>query len=67
LGICWDSGCSEFGGCLFALAFVDLGGFVLGAGNADLQAFDFTKPALPVGHGYARFDVIPDLKWSGPL
>jgi hypothetical protein len=28
--------------------FIDLGEFVVGGGEADVQAFDFTEPALSV-------------------
>jgi hypothetical protein len=44
---------------------VDLGELVVGAGEADLQSFDFAEPALAFGFGDAVVQVGADL-WGGP-
>ncbi len=60
----WESGDSEVGRgcrvCCVAAPF-DLGKFVFGAGEADLQAFDLAEPAFAFGFGYAGFEVVADL------
>jgi hypothetical protein len=40
---------------------VDLGEFVLGAGEADLESFGFAEPAFAVGFGDAGDEVVADL------
>ncbi|GLB92279.1 hypothetical protein Mkiyose1088_42450 [Mycobacterium kiyosense] len=40
---------------------VDLGGLIVGGGEADLQAFDFAEPAFASGLGDAGFEVVADL------
>jgi len=35
--------------------------FFFGAGEADLESFDFPEPALAFGFGYAGFEVVVDL------
>jgi hypothetical protein len=40
---------------------VDLGEFVLGAGEADFEAFDFAGPAFAFGFGDAGGEVVADL------
>ena len=50
-----------------AVAPCDLGEFVFGAGEADLQTFDFAEPALVLGFGDAGFEVVSDLLESGSL
>jgi hypothetical protein len=54
LGEDWHA---EFGGG----APVDLGEFVLGAGKADFEAFDFAGPAFAFGFGDAGGEVVADL------
>lgn len=46
---------------------VDLGEFLLGSGEADLESFDFTEPALAVGFGDAGQQVVTDLEQAGAL
>ena len=50
-----------------AVASVDLCEFVLGAGQADLESFDLTEPALAFGFGDARDQVVADLEQAVPL
>ena len=57
---------SEVGG-RFRGAFVDLGKFVFGGGEADLKAFDFAEPALAFGFGDAGGEVVADLDQPGSL
>ena len=45
----------------------DLDEFVLGAGEANLQSFDFAKPALALRFGDAGFEVVSDLNEPGSL
>jgi hypothetical protein len=40
--------------------FVDLGEFVVGGGEADLEAFDFAEPAFAFGFGDAGGEVVAD-------
>jgi hypothetical protein len=49
------------------VASVDLGEFVGGAGEADVQSFDFAEPAFVLGFGDARDEVVADLGDAGPL
>jgi hypothetical protein len=46
---------------------VDLGEFVFGAGEADLESFGFAEPAFAVGFGDAGGEVVTDLGDAGPL
>jgi hypothetical protein len=46
---------------------VDLGEFVFGSGEADLESFDFAEPAFAAGFGYAGDQVVADLRDAGPL
>ena|SRR5260370_41003479 len=46
---------------------VDLGEFVFGAGEADLESFGFAGPAFAVGFGDAGGEVVADLGDAGPL
>ena len=46
---------------------VDLGELVFGAGEADLEAFDFAEPAFAFGFGDAGDQVVADLGEAGPL
>jgi hypothetical protein len=48
-------------------ASFDLGEFVLGAGEADLQSFDLAEPALAFGFGDAGGEVVADLGESVAL
>src|SRR5262249_18710542 len=48
-------------------ALVDRGEFVFGTGEAALQSFDLTEPALAFGFGDARDQVAADLSDAGPL
>ena len=45
----------------------DLDEFVLSAGEANLQSFDFAKPALALRFGDAGFEVVSDLNEPGSL
>jgi hypothetical protein len=45
----------------------DLGEFVVGAGEADLESFDFAEPAFVFGFGYAGCEAVADLGDAGPL
>ena len=60
----WESGDSEVGcgclGCCIVAPF-DLGEFVFGAGEADLESFDLAEPAFAFGFGYAGFEVVANL------
>src|SRR6266568_3567277 len=68
-----DLGCSVHGGGAAegghsesdqgrgAGAAVDLGEFVFGAGEADLESFGFAGPAFAVGFGDAGGEVVADL------
>ncbi|MFJ2094652.1 hypothetical protein ACIOEW_36155 [Streptomyces sp. NPDC087901] len=40
---------------------VDLGELILGSGQADLESFDLTEPALPLGFGDPVEEVVADL------
>jgi hypothetical protein len=46
---------------------VKLSELVAGSCEADVEAVDFTEPALVVGFGYAVDEVVVDLDQSGPL
>ena len=46
---------------------VDLGEFVLGAGEADLEALDLAEPAFAFGLGDAVVQVGPDFLEAVPL
>jgi hypothetical protein len=46
---------------------VDLGEFLAGCGEADFQSFDLAEPALALGFGDARVQVVVDLDESGAL
>jgi hypothetical protein len=46
---------------------VDLGEFVFGSGEADLESFDFAEPAFALGFGDAGDEVVADLGDAGPL
>jgi hypothetical protein len=48
-------------------AAVDLGEFVLGAGEADFEAFGFAEPGFAFGFGDAGDEVVADLGDAGPL
>lgn len=48
-------------------AAVELGEFLLCAGEADLESFDFTEPAFPLGLGDAGEEVVADVDESCPL
>src|SRR5215470_5018845 len=54
-------------GGLPLLGCIDLGELVIGAGEADLQAFDFAGPALAFGFGDAVVQVGADLLEPGAL
>ncbi len=62
----WDRGDAEVGG-LAAGAAVDLGEFVVGAGEADLESFDFAEPAFVFGLADPGGQVVADLGDAGPL
>jgi hypothetical protein len=47
--------------------FVDLGEFGFGAGETDLEAFDFAEPAFVLGFGDAGGEVVADLDQAGSL
>ena len=57
---------SEVGELVVAAA-VDLGEFVVGAGEADLEPFDLAEPAFAFGLGDAGGEVVADLGDAGPL
>jgi hypothetical protein len=44
-----------------------LGELVAGAGEADLESFDFSEPAFAFGFGDAGGEVVADLGDAGPL
>ena len=44
---------------------VDLGKFVVGSGEADLESFDFAEPAFAFGFGDAGGEVVADLDQTG--
>jgi hypothetical protein len=44
---------------------VDLGELVVGAGEADFEAFGFAEPALTLGLGDASDQVVADLRDAG--
>jgi hypothetical protein len=46
---------------------VDLGEFLLGSGEADLEPFDFTEPALAAGFVDAGQQVVTDLEQARAL
>src|SRR5262249_44717262 len=46
---------------------VDLGEFVVGAGQADLESFDFAEPSFAFGLGDPSDEVVADLHDSLPL
>jgi hypothetical protein len=46
---------------------VDLGELVLGAGEADFEAFDFAGPAFALGFGDAGQQVVTDLEQARAL
>ncbi|PJN31542.1 hypothetical protein CG747_44840 [Streptomyces sp. CB02959] len=46
---------------------VDLGELILGAGEADLESFDLTEPALTLGLGDAGEEVAADLPQPAAL
>jgi len=46
---------------------VDLGEFVFGAGEADLEAFGFAEPAFAFGFGDPGGQVVADLGDAVPL
>jgi hypothetical protein len=48
-------------------AAVDLGEFVLGAGEADLESFGLAEPSFAVGFGDAGGEVVADLSDAVPL
>jgi hypothetical protein len=48
-------------GVLVGRASFDLGEFVFGAGEADLQSFDFAEPAFAFGFGDAGGEVVADV------
>jgi hypothetical protein len=58
---------AEVDGGLVAGAPVDLGEFVLGSGEADLESFDFSEPAFVFGFGYAGEEIVSDLDQAGSL
>src|SRR5215469_5562720 len=52
---------------LAAGAPVDLGKFVVGAGEADFESFDFAEPAFVFGFCDAGGQVVADFGDAGPL
>lgn len=48
-------------------AAVDPGEFLRCASEADLESFDFAKPAFPLGLGDAGDEVVADVDESCPL
>ncbi|WP_204080156.1 hypothetical protein [Mycobacterium riyadhense] len=60
-----EVGGSDASGC--PAASFDLDEFVLGAGEADLESFDFAEPALVLRFGDAGFEVVSDLNEPGAL
>ena len=46
---------------------VDLGEFVVGPGEADLESFDFAEPAFPFGFADAVGEIVSDLDQPVPL
>jgi hypothetical protein len=61
----WDGRDAEVDGG--AGAPVELGELVVGAGEADLEAFDLAEPAFAFGLGDAGDQVVADLGQAGPL
>jgi hypothetical protein len=64
-GLTGGGGHAEVGGAVGAA--VDLGELVLGAGEADFEAFGFAEPAFVFGFGDAGDEVAADLGDAGPL
>jgi hypothetical protein len=56
-----DGGGAELDGCVAVGAAVELGELVVGAGEADLEAFDLAEPAFPLRLGDAGEQVVADL------
>ena len=46
---------------------VELGEFVAGGGQADVESVDFTEPALVMGFGDAVDEVVMNLDQPGPV
>ena len=61
-----DSGHADVDGGGWVGAPVDLGEFVAGAGQADLESFGFAVPAFAFGFGDAGDQVVVDLGDAGP-
>src|SRR6516225_9507543 len=66
-GAVWGGGHAEVRGCSPAGPLVELAEFLLGGGEADLQALDFAEPALPLGFVDAGEQVVADLGDAVPL
>src|SRR6185503_9138189 len=62
-----EGGDAQLDGVLVAGASSDLGEFVLGAGEADLQSFDLSEPFFAFGLGDAGGEVVADLGESVSL
>jgi hypothetical protein len=64
----WASWHPDSGGFV-PCPFVDLGEFAVGAGQADLEAFDLAEPALSFGFGDAAWRLsrisTMRLRWAG--
>jgi hypothetical protein len=63
----WHCSETEVDGLTAVAAAVDLGEFVVGAGEADLESFDLAEPAFAFGFGDAGREVVADLGDAGPL
>lgn len=57
-----ECGYSEVDGGGSAGALVELGEFVFGSGEADLESFDFAEPVCAFGFGDADVKVVADLE-----
>ncbi|WP_006247764.1 hypothetical protein [Mycolicibacterium tusciae] len=64
VGEVWDA---EVGGGCSGGEFIELGQFLVGAGEADLQSFDLAEPAFAAGFIDAGAEVVADLDQAGSL
>ncbi|CAL9365266.1 hypothetical protein [Streptomyces sp. enrichment culture] len=54
-------GDAEVDGRVLSGVVIELTEFLLGAGEADLEPFDFAEPAFPLGFGNSGDQVLADL------
>lgn len=65
--ISWFSRHAEVDCSLSCGEGVELGEFVAGCGEADVESVEFTEPAFMVGFGDAVEEVVMDLDQPGPV